>query len=446
MRSILKNYKHPIVTNALYLIVLLVILPVLFVSIARAKEIENTSDASSIMAAPVGFNFTVLNDSETEVQPAIAYSPVRQQYLVVWYNDRPGNDDIRAQRIDTNGKPVGGPFYISAGAGDERSNPDVAYNSKIDQYMVVWENTNQGTGLTSIHCNIVQSNGTLIFANDVILVLESGLATMSHPAVAYASTSDRFLLVWQETFHPAPLQHDIMGRSFWTTLYPDGNAQVISNDTGNGDYRQNPDVAYNRSRNEYLVAWQQRDHTNNEYNVYARRVQGNGTPMQPASVEVDVDPKNQLNPAVAAIPGEPNKGQYLVVYEDHTNAGDTDIWARRVKGEGVVDGGMFPITQSTEDQLNPTVAGLVSGNTYLVAWSQASLPPLAITSIHGQEIAITGDRVGADLPLGGLVADHPAAAGGRDFVVVFDDPALTGNRGIYGQLVGNRVYLPLVTR
>lgn len=423
------------------------LMAVIAISSGLAQDLSNVPGNSNAASATVGYNFLVINEAEIEMSPAIAYSPVRQQYLVVWYNDRPGNDDIRAQRIDQYGNHVGGPFYISAGAGDDRQNPAVAYNSQADQYLVVWENTNQGTGYTSIRGRIVLGSGEVMHSTDIILVSESSLATMSHPKVDYASTEDRFLLVWQETFHPSPLQHDIMGRSFWTTLAPDGNAQVISDDTGNGDYRMNPDVAYNRSRNEYLVAWQQRDHTINEYNIYTRRVQGNGTPMQPVSIEIDTDPNNQINPAVAAIPTQANQGQYLVVYEDHTNSGDTDIWARRLTGDGNTDGNYFPVSQATVDQVNPEVTGLAGANTYLVTWTQTSNPPLAITSIHGQEVLMDGNLKGSDLPLGGLVADHSSAAGGRlDFIVVFDDPALTSNRGIYGQLVGNRIYLPLVMR
>ena len=44
----------------------------------------------------IGYNFTIRNDvGLEEEEPAVAYSSDRQEYLVVWYNDRPGNDDIR---------------------------------------------------------------------------------------------------------------------------------------------------------------------------------------------------------------------------------------------------------------------------------------------------------------------------------------------------------------
>ena len=58
----------------------------------------------------IGYNFVIRNDSETEQRPAVAYNSDRQEYLVVWYNDRPGCDDLRAQRVSKEGALVGGGF------------------------------------------------------------------------------------------------------------------------------------------------------------------------------------------------------------------------------------------------------------------------------------------------------------------------------------------------
>ncbi len=42
-------------------------------------------------------SITISNKSNLkEVNPAIAYNSVHQEYLAVWYKDQPGNDDIDA--------------------------------------------------------------------------------------------------------------------------------------------------------------------------------------------------------------------------------------------------------------------------------------------------------------------------------------------------------------
>ena len=96
--------------------------------------------AAASMAAPVGNAIPIVAESTlTELAPAVAYNGDRDEYLVVWYNDRPGNDDIRAQRVDGSGVLLGGPFYIAAGSGVERRNPSVAYSSGQQRYLVVYE-------------------------------------------------------------------------------------------------------------------------------------------------------------------------------------------------------------------------------------------------------------------------------------------------------------------
>ena len=90
----------------------------------------------------------------------------------------------------------------------------------------------------------------------------------------------------------------------------------------------------NRSRNEYLVVWEQEDPGPGDFDIYGRRVQGFGTPMHPESIEIRRGGADQLAPAVAAIPTSPNQGRYLVVWEDHWVPGDIDIHGRRVDGEG----------------------------------------------------------------------------------------------------------------
>lgn len=404
-----------------------------------------------LLAAPlagaggIGSNFVILNEPEIEMSPSVAYNPDRQEYLVVWYNDRPANDDIRARRVSEKGTVQGDAFYISAGAGYERRYPDVAYNSQQRQYLVVWEHYDPGFGDYSIRARRISETGQVLDPADIVLASGYGVATLSNPAVAYASAEDKYLVVWHETWHPSPLNHDIVGKIVSGSGTPDPGNILISDDPGNGDYRRAPDVAYNLRRNEFLVAWEQRDHVFGDYNIYARRVQGNGTPMQPESIDIGLLSGDQLNPAVASIPTEAHQGHYLVVWEDHWVPSSVDIWARRVKGEGTTDDANFPLTESSLDQRNPAVAGKESSRQYLVVWTQR--PAAGEISIQGQNVSMDGRPVGRDWPCDGPYSDHAAVASGDlDFMIVYDDTAGISNRGIYGQRWGNQVYLPHIVR
>jgi hypothetical protein len=80
---------------------------------------------SARAGTPIGDPFATSAADLQEGRPAVAYNTQWQEYLVVWNNDRAGNDDIRAQRLTKTGAPIGVPFYISAGEGAERRYPDV---------------------------------------------------------------------------------------------------------------------------------------------------------------------------------------------------------------------------------------------------------------------------------------------------------------------------------
>jgi len=92
----------------------------------------------------------VAGEVHYQLKPSIAYNPDRQEYLVVWYNERPVYPDIKAQRVGVDGQLVGGPCYIAGGEGAKRRYPDVVYNPTHQEYLVVWEEL-----LDEGHSNII---------------------------------------------------------------------------------------------------------------------------------------------------------------------------------------------------------------------------------------------------------------------------------------------------
>lgn len=403
---------------------------------------------------PLGPAFTIRDDSSLEeVNPAVAYNPDREEYLVVWYNNRAGCDDIRGQRVSKEGGLVGGAFYISSGCDDNRRNPAVVCNSQQGEYLVVWE-VEDGMGFNGIHGRLVSGNGEVQGTSDIEIKSTGSLYTPAEPAVAYASSSGKYLVVWSETWHPSPLDKDIVGQVVSASGALDGGNFTISDDTGSGKYRESPDVAYCRSRNEYLVVWRQR-YSAGDYDIYARRVTGDGNPQNPPSVNISSLGSDEEDPAVGALPITTNQGDYLVAWEVNPGS-DRGILAKTVHiaSDGSATLGLQTFVANTgEDEINPAVAGTESGRWYLVTWKQpyeVSLGGglwLVYQAIVGRGISSDGDLLTDDPAfIGGVDATHGAVAAGAlgDFLVAFDDEV--SDSGIYGRLWGNRVYLPLVLR
>ena len=411
--------------------------------------------ASVAAGGPISHDFQISHQGVDATTPAVAFNPQRQQYLVVWYNDRPGNDDIQAQRVRPNGSLVGGAFYIAAGSGAERRYPDVTYYSGRNEYLVVWEHCDGGSGC-SIRARRISATGEPLQPPEIV-IRSSGynLYTPAAPAVAYASTADKYLVIWGESWHPMPLCQSIRGQVLSSSGSLEGGDFDISQDPGNGSYRRHPDLAYNRSRNEYLVVWEQRDPGPGDIDIYARRVQGYGTPLQPVSIEIRKGTADQLDPAVAAVPTSQNQGRYLVVWEDHIIPGDIDVHGRRVDGQGNPLDAPYKIMAGTsENETSPAVAGNEEGRRFLVAWTRYLTDPQAPwvhwEFIFGRVLGVGGSFQGPGIHTGGVFdADRAAVSAGAtgDFLVAFDDDPWTANDwDIYGRLWGDRVYLPGVLR
>jgi len=396
---------------------------------------------------PVGNNLMISNENSLEeLSPDVAYNSTRREYLAVWYNDRPGNDDIRAQRMAWDGKLLGPPFYVSAaGEGIDRRYPRVAFNSISDQYLVVWEHQEISSGY-SIHGRRVSGAGEVLDASDLeIRGAGINLYTPAKPAVAYAYTSDKYLVVWEETWHPLPINTSIVGQVVLATGALECNLITISQDPG-GYFRTNPDLAYNVERNEYLVAWEQLDPGANPEltDIYIRRVTGNGELLFPETTKIAFYTVSSTAPAVGAMPIQPD-GQYIVVFEQHYAPDDWDIQGVLISPDGNPET-YVEIARTGADETQPSVSASMRRSQYLVGWKQRASPPLLLSNVAGRLVSAAGSTVGAPIYLSGMVSDHPRLASGwlGDFMAVYDDIPLTQDRGIYGHLIGNRNYLPWV--
>jgi len=397
---------------------------------------------------PFGTPITIRNEEPAEGQPAVAYNSQWQEYLVVFWNDRPGCDDIRAERVATDGRLLGG-VWVAAGCPAERRYPDVAYNSKDNQYLIVWEEV-------SGNRNYVRSQR---FSADLTPQPEgvqtlyadySIIGVCGYPAVAHAYTSNKYLVVWEYTdiFVGATSIFGGMVAANGQPVPPIGGL-IISQDPG-GQWRWNPDLAYNRHANGFLVVWQQYDGTS-DWDIYGQLVNGDGSilPGFPP-IQVAWYIQSSMTPAVAAIPTAPGAYKYLVVWwEIDVGAGNWDIYGKLVEENGTPQPSAFPIANDPAAESSPAVAGTEYGHQYLVTWRSARGTDDA--PIQGRTIAYDGILLDDPSELPSHDAHDPAVAAGPDgeFLLAWQDqPPTALNKGVYGQLWGNRVYvyLPLTLR
>ena len=266
----------------------------------------------------------------------LAYNSTANEYLVVWTYSHAGptESDIYGRRVSGGGAVVGGEVPIGA-ADDYQNRPDVAYNSTANEYLVVWEDSRPDSG-SDTYGQRVSSSGALLSGEIPISTAEPD-QFQSDPAVAYNSTANEYLVVWDDDRSGT---HDTNGQRVST-----GGALLggeISISTADG-FQSRAQVAFNSVGNEYLVVWgDDRNRTETEFgDIYGQRVSGSGT-LVGGDIPISTSHAWQIVPAVAY---NSAANEYLVVWENSTDRSKTETRGQRVSGNGgALQGSDFPIS------------------------------------------------------------------------------------------------------
>ena len=238
----------------------------------------------------VGPNDFQLSFSHSSLEPGVAYSPNRQEYLAAWWEM--DYDDTVVQRLDILGEPLGGP--IVTGMGFTNDVIQVTHDPINDRFLVTaalstsiagvlvdplgtvgsaFPITGKGTSgfhvtfnpdrqeyaitkyePSSLKMRLVDANGQVIGLDDIILTL--ALPTWGpSPRMAYNTIEGEYLLIWVNSDGPH-------GPEVWTRRFdPDGVAlsppSSVSSTPFPGSGASYPDIAYHPARNEYLIVWSQ---------------------------------------------------------------------------------------------------------------------------------------------------------------------------------------------
>lgn len=223
-------------------------------------------------------------DGDTDflaADPAVTYNSTADEYLVVWKGEHHtlglvhGEFEIWAQRVDWSGPLIGPNLRMSdmGGTGDpafEARFPDVAYNSQDDEYLIVWGgDDNTGSlvdGEYEIYGQLIDATGAGVGPNDYRLTDIGGIGDPDfdgwHPKVAYNSTDNEFLVVWDGDDNVGGLvdgEAEVFSQRLTANLGGLGPNDYRLSDAGgigNTEFRAiYPEVAYNASTNEYAVVW-----------------------------------------------------------------------------------------------------------------------------------------------------------------------------------------------
>jgi hypothetical protein len=344
---------------------------------------------------PVGGDFRISGAKATsaEYSPAVAYDATANQYLVVWADWRnlaTRGTDIYGRRIGADGKPIGGDFRVSAyRATGHEYEPAVAYDATASQYLVVWRDTrNAATWGHDIYGLRVGADGKRI-GKDFRISGAKATSSEHNPAVAFNSTVGQFLVVWEDGRDDATRGVDIYGRRVAANGTRVGGDFRVSGSNATG-HEFGAAVAYNPVATQYLVSWSDtRSQATRGWDIYGRRVAANGTRV---GGDFRISGKDATDwegtPDVAY---NSTANEYLVAWRDGRSSATRgwDIYGQRVGPDGKRVGGDFRISGylATNDEDDPAVVYNPANNRYLVVWADNRDESTRGWDIYGRRVA-----------------------------------------------------------
>jgi hypothetical protein len=388
-----------------------------------------------------GAAYAISTLAADELAPALIAFPLTSnsagRYLVAWSNNNPGTYNIVGRRLLPEGGLAGVPFGISTGTdgeepGDE-SQPEIAYDSKSDRALVVWQYL-PAAGDQEIVGRLIDISETGPGVRGDWLVIDDSAGGQQNPAVAYNGAQDVFVVVWDDNLdmYGSQVEPDLSaagGRfvicdkrnsqrygavasgagpvlAAWTD-YRAGWADVMGqrlSQTGGllgaeiglsvADNEQSrPALAYGSAQDEWLVVWQEQRGPEHQ-RIWGQFVGSDGLlvnePFEITPLAASFGPDIAYNPVA---------DEFLVVWQMYLVTGD-DIYGQRVSAQDRAKaGGVVQIETDPDDQRNPCVSYNHIDDLYLVAWEDMRDAPVEDPSqgnIYGRRLDGGGSFVDGD--------------------------------------------------
>ncbi len=306
--------------------------------------------------------------------PDVAFSSVDDVFLAV-----SGAGNLQGQYFSASGSALGAPFAVNAAPVYGQA-PRVAYSAGLNAFLVTWHQSIGNTG-TRIQGRIIRYGQAALTADLDISPL--GTNWEMGATVAWSSTSNEFLIAWQD------------GATFIRAQRVSSTGALLGGviTLEAGPYERDPSIAYDRDTDRFLVAYAGCV-GNNDCFVHAQRVQAGtgalvGTPIVlEASVRAGYIPELAYNAL---------SQRFLAVWFRIDPSGN-GLYARTIDANGAT-GPSIPVSTVGSYDANSVAWNPIS-NTFVVVTHGSNAQDLVV------ELSSAGQPVGGTVSFGA-----PGAAG-----------------------------------
>jgi hypothetical protein len=351
--------------------------------------------------------------------------------------------DIYARRVSESGEALSW-FCVATGlgpGGDGKSRllPSVAYNAANDEYLVAWM-YEVSSGVYEIWGRIIAWNGGYIKAE--FRIIQWAHRSFREPRVAWNSALNEYLVVWDAfdiSGGPPGSPNDIAGyRVSADGVVQNGGSPLIIT-TSNEPW--GADLVYSAALDRYMVAWVRYSATTGTdiYGTFLNRYGVKITP--PGEFAVYEGLGGQERPAVTS-----NEDHYMVAWSD-IRSGNYDIYGRVFQADGSPVTAPFALASTTDDEWTPAVAANAADQ-YLTAWVRTiggqGFVSARLRSSGALEAPVDILDTPSALSNNGRLAVACSVPG---CLIAYAKGSPSGYSHIYGRLYWPQaVYLPLVVR
>ena len=389
-------------------------------------------------------SFQISNNTTNVGEPMVVYNSQSKEYLVSWHNREALNLVIRAQRLAWYGKKVGDPFLVRQTTDIDYRYPMIAYDSDQNRYLAVY--LSESTTEKAFNARTISATGSQL-GEERILITKATNWLLYPYGIGYDPETQRYLIIY--LYNPPSGTSGIAAQ----LLQNDGSSIGSPLDIAQfpNYYGRGAALAYNPVRKEFFVVWADASSAN----VFGRIV----TPTNPPTLGgiINLSPGTDQIwdefPSVGVINTPPGKGSYLVAWEHkpfwNYYPWDGDVWGIIVNGDGSLYDSPHELSALYGNPWDLDVAGNDQSKNFLVTWSNFYGYEHDAIYVMGRRISNNGATIGDEFWIGGSFAYEPDAAsgfGGSQLVVYRDWPPGDSGLNVFGTLLGNWSYLPLVVK
>lgn len=387
----------------------------------------------------------VCTASGAQSAPSIA-SDGDNGVILVWLDGRSGTNQVYAQRIDSNGvaKYASNGFQVAPTSTAQLS-PIVTALNQNDA--MVFFRENRGTNIDLYLQKIVLNTGTSAFTGEVAIAVASGV---QNNISMIADGEGGAYLSWED---PRGANTDVYAQRISNT----GNIQWTANGinvTPSIDANQlRPAMALDSVNGGFFMAWQDLRLSPSDGNIYAQKVNADGTfAWTNGGIPICQAANSQDPPKIV---NDGNEGAIIAWIDPRDGLNSRKLFAQRVNKLGAVQWTADGVNLASSQLLSISTStftltkGKVAG-TAIIVWQDTRNSATTNNDIYAQKLNSDGSRAWADAGLivcnaNGAQANPVAETDGDDNIIVAwtDGRSGTANAELYTSNILSTGVLPV---